>query len=718
MNKVKVFLHSCLNFQIRTLLSFYVLTILFTCTFYALFNYQSNKNDIYYRSYFGVRPNLELRDDLVVPGKIYFKNWFGTRNEIIYQLYLEHLNILRKNTSLKIQVKFNKEVAIFSENLSKHELQELYANTWNQLLKNIFITAQDFFMLNSEEVSLLYVDQLKISNLEKNLLLKKRHTLEKNELILFSKNNLKSIEKTKNSLHAYLPVPYVIAEKSIAPYEKKASLILIFVASLISGIGTAAFFYFICRYRSIHKVEPDKAQTNLQEINKMNYSNLKYFHALFNRFNFYKSFISYQLCFVCLCIGYVWFMHLWYSSGYYSFSLVFLLSFLIFYPKNAFSPQSIFFAYYGAWFIVSPIFATRYVDKLNLREYSLASFFAATVFCLGIITLGIGEKLGFLSKRINFPNRIHLINLNLINIVKFLFILSSLMILLIIASSGGFKIWINAPGDAFLNRSGSGVFVILSHFFSIFLAAIVGYISYQYQKHSYLIIFLLWVLLTSAVHGSKMQISLLVLISLLPYIRKLKLISLKSIALYFSLLFVFFLGLFFRNISWITLEKILPYSLNYFSTLENLAISVRDFQPSILTTFFLPFQKFKTPFGLSSPNLYYDMNHLLTDIYLPTAWKIRATEQWPVETDLYLNFMFFGGLPLVVLYLGFVGFCYGLAQRLNNLGNWLVSLLMTIFMISHLRGSLYNHIDFYMYPYILVVWILLFNLKFSDKLDV
>ena len=194
-----------------------------------------------------------------------------------------------------------------------------------------------------------------------------------------------------------------------------------------------------------------------------------------------------------------------------------------------------------------------------------------------------------------------------------------------------------------------------------------------------------------------------------------KMFTTKSLLFYFTFFIIFSLGLYFRNFNWIDSTTFLPYALNYFSTLENLAISVRDFSPDFMRTFFLPFVKFQTPFGLASPSMYFDMNHFLTDIYYPTAWEIRATEQWPVETDMYLNFYFFFGLPLVFLYLFFSGYIYSLAKYTNSLGAWIVAIIMLSLLISHLRGSLYNSNDFVDYPYLIFVYYLLKRYKINSQ---
>lgn len=412
---------------------------------------------------------------------------------------------------------------------------------------------------------------------------------------------------------------------------------------------------------------------------------------------------SILLYFIGLII--VWASYFAGNSVFPYFVIVFFTTIVFNLPEKALSPLSIFYAYYGAWFVIAPMFAERYQGELDSPEYMLAIAMAYTVFGIGVISIKAGECLG---KRIHFTpiELVPVSNSYLTRWISVLYIFCTAMIGMIVYSSGGIEIWLNNPGDAFLNRSGSGIYVILSHFSSIALAALSGYFSFKAGKIYPALLYLAWVSLTSPVHGSKIQVAILVIVLFLPWLRELKLLSIKTIFLYVSFLGIFILGLYFRNLSWIDVDTMIPYALNYFTALENLMLSVRDFEPGFITTFFLPFVKFLTPFGLSDPSMYYDMNHMLTDHYYPHAWEIRATEQWPVETDLYLNFFFFGGIPLVAAYLFVVGVIYGRALTTTSLGTWLAAFLMIIFMISHLRGSLYNHVDFYMYPYIFVMYFL------------
>ena len=401
------------------------------------------------------------------------------------------------------------------------------------------------------------------------------------------------------------------------------------------------------------------------------------------------------------------------DQNLWAFILIYLLTFLVAPPKRAVCPLSMFYLYYGLWFVVAPVFAERYQDGVMLaEEFVLAFYYSYAVFGLGVICILLGEKRGWASigrKRPDFQMSKRFDD----RVLGLLYLASTTLVFSIVLSSGGFSVWIADPGDAFLNRAGSGGYVILSHFFSMALAALSGYLAYVKRRLWPVILFLAWVMVTSPIHGSKFQISLLIVIALIPWLKQLSFFSYGTALLGMGLVAVFFLGLYFRNLSWIDFETMLPYALNYFTALDNLAVSIRDFSPDLMKTFFLPFNKFLTPFGLDSQIAYYDMNHLLTDIYFPHAWEIRATEQWPVETDLYLNFYFYLGLPVVGVFLFATGWLYGYAERVNNLGAWFVAFVVALFMISHLRGSLINHTDFYMYPYLALMFVLFKNYRFE-----
>jgi len=389
----------------------------------------------------------------------------------------------------------------------------------------------------------------------------------------------------------------------------------------------------------------------------------------------------------------------------------------MFRPVYLISPLTIVHVYYLVFFLVAPAFAERHAAH-SFDDY--ASYIAFTMVLLTHLfaTLGVSSA-GYVKPKVNQFSILHTPKKALkwkeLLVIIGLFMTCTLLIMMIILSSGGFSRWFESPGDAFLNRAGSGVYVILSHFFTILLASLIGYYSYKTGGKFIFIIFICWLFITSPVHGSKQFIAIILSLALLPWLKDLKLFDKESMLFGFSLIGVFVLGLYFRNHTWMSLGDLLPYSLNYFNTLDNLLMLISDFKSSFMQTFFLPFNKFLTPFGLSDPKLYYDMNHMLTDIYFPAAWEIRATEQWPVEADLYLNFYFIFGLPLVFIYFFVIALIYQRARESASLGLWVLAFLLIFSIPSHLRGSLYNHVDFYQYPMFFAIYWILRRCVITDK---
>lgn len=397
------------------------------------------------------------------------------------------------------------------------------------------------------------------------------------------------------------------------------------------------------------------------------------------------------------------------SGGYVfdQFVVGYAVLLLITFPSRLFSPLSFVHIYYGLWYLVAPLFAQRYAgDAMHRPEMQLALAYLFVGYWTCLLGCIAGDNLLRPVKALarggfGQDKRRH-DSLSSAWIVL-LYLVSTAMVALIVINSGGLAVWLDNPGDAFLNRQGTGLYVVMSHYASMLLAALSGLHAYRTRNPVWWLTFAGWLMATSPVHGSKFQIILLLALSLIPWIRHVRPLSPAAISVGFCFVGIFFLGLYFRNHTWVELNTILPYALNYFSTLDNFAMSLSDMGPGALETFFMPLRKLASPLGIPNESFYFDMNHLLTDLYFPHAWAIRATEQWPVEKDLFLNFGFFAGLPLLFGYLLCLTAVWHWARARDTIGSWFVSITLTLLLISHLRGSLYNFTDFYMLPFLALV---------------
>lgn len=398
-----------------------------------------------------------------------------------------------------------------------------------------------------------------------------------------------------------------------------------------------------------------------------------------------------------------------------TFFLLYIATVALCPPRYAFSPLTVFYGYYGLWFVAAPNVAGIYDGVLGRPEYRQAFIYAYLVFGLGPVMLGAGEKIGaaarlpILSADSTPPS-----TRTLTLLICALFAISTLFVWLIVNFSGGIATWVADPGQAFLMRHGTGAYVIASHFASIALAAACAYAGLRSRSAIPVVLFLAWLTITSPVHGSKFQISLLFVIAVLPWIYRARLTSAVSLALGGAALLIFFAGMQLRSTASVVSWQALVSIGNYFTALHNLAVSIRDFEPGFFETFFLPFNKVWMTIGVIPKGSYFDMNHMLTAIYRPDAWAIGATEQWPVETDLYLNFHFYLGLPVVAAFLFACGAIYGYARTAQNTGAWLAAAIVALGLISHLRGSIYNHVDFYMYPYTAMMFFWMHSWAWND----
>jgi len=147
----------------------------------------------------------------------------------------------------------------------------------------------------------------------------------------------------------------------------------------------------------------------------------------------------------------------------------------------------------------------------------------------------------------------------------------------------------------------------------------------------------------------------------------------------------------------------LSYSLNYFDTFENFGKLLQDYSSGLFVTFFMPFLWPFIKLGLSNQE-FYDINVWLTAQYTPDTWYAgQGTNQWNIETDMYLNYHFWGGIPLVILYFAIIAFLYNKAKSVGGVWKFIYIYEATL-ILSHLRGGLFIFWYWYLIP--LYAWLI------------
>ncbi|WP_395303345.1 O-antigen polymerase [Pectobacterium polonicum] len=377
------------------------------------------------------------------------------------------------------------------------------------------------------------------------------------------------------------------------------------------------------------------------------------------------------------------------------FAFFSMLAFIISKPIFLLSPKTIIFAYYFLWFGLSPIFAERYKDINFDNDYvSLTYTMLATSYIVLLITCEL-----FLNETKYLSHRKREV-LPIKNIyIVFFSTLTLLFLFLYVQVTGGISYWASNLDRAFLTRQGAGTYYLG---FTLFLPLTLFLFGINVKKVLPLILVSILVLILSPFIGSKQKIIIMFLILFVTKIYMNKL-DVKNVVVFLTpVIFLFVLGNYFRNASWMEYSDILAYSLNYFDTLDSLFIVLRDYSGFDVMTFFLPFNKLYNLFTNSDE--FFDLSAYLTSIYFPAAWDIRATVQFPIEADLYLSFGFWFGLPfLIILCICYIPVYKKCIAQESPIMIYIWFYLF-IYLISHLRGGVFLWTDMYVYPYLLIIY--------------
>ncbi|EOH0514904.1 hypothetical protein KW541_17755 [Vibrio fluvialis] len=378
------------------------------------------------------------------------------------------------------------------------------------------------------------------------------------------------------------------------------------------------------------------------------------------------------------------------------FSIYSVFVFFLSRPKYIFSPKCMVFAYYFIWFGLAPIFAERYSD---VDVGSDAFFYAYIYLSSSYYILFLVSEFALKEVKIQVVQDEKKVSCRNGDIISIL-ILTCVFLFLYVQVTGGVTHWINNIDRAFLTRQGAGVYYLG---FSLLFPLLVFLISST--KPNFIIVFflLMSILILSPFIGSKQKI---IFVFLLVFYRKIYFYPVNIhgvIKIVFPVVGLFILGNYFRNSSWMTWSHVLSYSLNYFDTLDSLLIVINDFEPFSKMTTFLPFNKFYNLF--TGDDRFFDVSAYLTSIYFPNAWDIRATVQFPVEADFYLSLGYFFGLPLLVALYYVYCRIYEVSIKFQTPIVIFIWMNLFVYILSHLRGGVLLWTDFYLYPFLGLVYV-------------
>jgi len=381
-------------------------------------------------------------------------------------------------------------------------------------------------------------------------------------------------------------------------------------------------------------------------------------------------------------------------------SLIIVLTYLIFRPDNILHPNNMVFASYGlyvvlsstlnlvldliGWQYVLPWGQTVFWEQMSLYlllqvEFTfLVLFFGFRYFCR---TKNPPEPLRAfeISIRNKFTNVLYFVCIGLV--------------LIFMQFTAGISEWINDYSYTYLaKREGYGLLNVVIIVLGNIVVFLLGMQTISAKTKWPLVIktiFLCAVL--SFIGGIKSRFIFLLIVYLSPYFIKMKfrlrVVFLLSLA-FFVLLY---LGTLFRTeFFYASAPYFLEMLIGYFNSyqLHDWIVISRD--PGIFQTVWQVFVKPLQIFGVMPEDANFDISVMLTKEFFPEHWyNEKATQQWPLETELYLNYygIYFSWIPLL-MYTAALGWLYRLTVVGRNY--WLLLIYVMEFqrIFSTLRGTL------------------------------
>jgi hypothetical protein len=400
------------------------------------------------------------------------------------------------------------------------------------------------------------------------------------------------------------------------------------------------------------------------------------------------------LALICLLLTIV--LISFFKYEYISVSIFILITFLLFKPSGILHPNIVLTGFYFLYLIL-PSFL-QLILTLNGYNYILPwgqvvfwdsfekftffqmlSTFVILFFSFHIFSGNEKQSDDFINYDIA-DNK-----LVLISVVLTIFLFYYLNV------TGGISEYLNSYGQTYLTmREGHGLASTIIMYLGNLVVFLFG-LKYFKTKHiKYLILGFAFILSISFLQGIKSRFIFLLMVFFVPNLLQIKL-NLKKLFLFvLGFMVLLYLGTHFRTEGFYsTYEAFLEYMIDYFNSFQLHDDIVRVKNMNFLSTQWQIFVKPLQILGLVSDQVDFDLNVMLTKEFFPDQWdNSHATQQWPLDTELYLNY--YGPyLSWIILipYSFLVSFIYKKALR-GHIGFILIFLMEFLRIFSTLRGTI------------------------------
>jgi hypothetical protein len=246
--------------------------------------------------------------------------------------------------------------------------------------------------------------------------------------------------------------------------------------------------------------------------------------------------------------------------------------------------------------------------------------------------------------------------------------------------TGGASAWLSNYSEAYLkNKEGVGFLNYSLIIFSHFLAFVAGWMKWRSHRNysAWLWAAVLVALLACIfLQGIKSRIPLILFFFLLPKLMFARLALGKSVIWFLFLILLFLVGMYFRSDGFYGTPRLaLEYLQSYFNTIFLHDLVLNSPPPTEITSsMFRGIYKYQELLGDQVPREKYDLSVALTQRFFPSDWYVDgATQQWPIETDLFVTV----NIPVL----------------------WVIPIFIYMFFVIGLRRKAAQGIPFFMFVY-------------------
>jgi hypothetical protein len=400
------------------------------------------------------------------------------------------------------------------------------------------------------------------------------------------------------------------------------------------------------------------------------------------------------LCILNICMAVL-------SWGSVYLSLIMAMTYLTFRPNRVLHPNNMIFAFYGLYVILSStlnlvldVIRWDYVlpwgqlifwDRLSLYTLFQAEFtFLVLYFTFHRFAVSSEASIEGAPDRFKVSAPI----------VAVLYAVTVALAFTFIQVTAGLQAWVSEYSATYLSmREGHGLLNVITIVFgnlTVFLLGVQTF--YSKKKFVPIIAALLLMVPLSFIGGVKSRFIFLLIMFLSPYFMRMR-FNLKYLMIFtVSFFTLLYLGTLIRTEGFYAsgpffLEMLIGY-FNSFQ-LHDAVVTTRD--PALFGTVFQVFTKPLQTLGfISDPDANFDISVMLTKEFFPSQWyQEHATQQWPLDTELYLNYygIYLSWIPLMI-YGYLISVLYRASVLRRNLHLMPIFIMEFMRIFSTMRGTL------------------------------